>query len=287
MAQCSKFFVVFFSLLGFLIFLLRLGFQNLPSGELEVTLLDVGQGDAILIRTPQNQKILVDAGPVAKVLLPLGRELNYLERDLDLVVLTHPDADHIAGLTEVLRRYKVGAILLTGVYHDTVWYADILEQIQQREIPVLIANEKVDFDFGAGVMLDTIWPREVVAGKKPQNANQLSIVLRLTFGPTAVLLTGDLDQASEKVLLQTPQNLRAQILKLGHHGSKTSSRADFLAAVGSDVALVSAGPDNRFGHPAPEVLERVKEQVVLNTAEEGSIQFRSDSRVWRRVDLSR
>lgn len=281
--QQNKFLLYLFGLILLWTFLVFLGFQNLPKAQLTVTFLDVGQGDAILLRTPKQQKILVDAGPFTNVLLPLSQELNYFERRLDLVVLTHPDADHIAGLTEILRRYEVGAILMTGVYHETAWYADILAQIQAQKIPVFLANAQTDFDLGAGVILDLVWPREFVSGAKPQDANRLSIVTRLTFGKTAILLTGDLDQASEKVLLKTPQNLQAQILKLGHHGSKTSSSAEFLAAVNPEIAIVSAGEDNPFGHPAKEVLAKLKHAKVLSTAVEGSLRFSSNGETWQRL----
>lgn len=257
------------------------GFANLPSNHLTVTLLDVGQGDSILIRTPLNQKILIDGGPGSNILTPLSQELGFLERQIDLLIITHPDTDHIAGFTEVLRRYQVENVLLTGVQHNTAWYRDILTQVTEQDIPVLIASQELDFDFGAGVILDTVWPREPLAGKQPSDGNAASIVNRLTFGQTAILFTGDFDAKGEEELLKTPQNLSAHVLKLGHHGAKTSSSTEFLQAINSRIALVSAGEDNQFGHPSPEIIERVQNQEILETAKVGSIRLVSDGKSWK------
>ena len=255
------------------------GFASLPSGKLEVTLLDVGQGDAIFIRTPQNQKILIDAGPAANLLNPLAEEMYFFEKQIDLMVITHPDLDHIAGFTEILRRYEVKNILMTGVQHDTAWYRDILEQITEQEIPVYVAREELDFNFGS-ILFDVIWPREALAGKKPADANAASIVAKLTYGNTSVLLTGDFEEGGEETLLKTTQNIQADVLKLGHHGSRTSSSEDFLKTVDSKIALISVGQDNKFDHPHAEVLERVRDQEVYSTMERGSVRISSDGEEW-------
>lgn len=283
----KKFLIAFYAVLTLFSFVIFLGFQSLHSGNLEVVLLDIGQGDAIFIRTPQNQKILIDGGPKNNVLLPLANELSFFERKIDLLVITHPDLDHIAGLTEVLRRYEVENILMTGVQHETYWYQDILKQISKKNIPVYIANEELDFDFSsassgqvAGVILDILWPRKIIAGSKPKDANFPSVVIRISYGETSALLTGDLEERGEKELLKTTQNIQSDILKLGHHGSRHSSSEDFLRAVNSSVALVSAGKDNQFGHPHEEVLERVKDQDIYSTIEQGSVRIVSDGEEW-------
>lgn len=267
--------------------LILAGFLNLPGGVLsqqqgvlEVSLLDVGQGDAILIRTPLQQKILIDGGPAANILTPLGQELGFFERQIDLLIITHPDQDHIAGLTEVLRRYKVKSVLLTGAQHDTVWYQDILRQIVQQNIPTIVANSQTDFDFGAGVILDVLWPEKYLAGKTLSEPNEGSVVIRLSYGKTVALLTGDLGLTGENELLRTAQNLQAQVLKLGHHGSDTASSQEFLNAVDSEIALVSAGKDNQYGHPKPEVLERLQGQEVFSTIELSTVRLESDGEEW-------
>ena len=270
----------FYVSLGILALLIILGFANLPSQNLEITFLDVGQGDAILVKTPQNQKILIDAGPAGKILPPLSEELSFFERKIDLAIITHPDTDHIAGFTEILKRFDVENILLTGVEHETEWYAEILRQIDKQQIPIILADSRNDLKFGE-VIFDIFWPEKNLTGKFVEDANAASISLRIIFGETAMILTGDLDVDSEKEILQTSQNLAAQVLKLGHHGSKTSSSAEFITAVNPKIVMISAGAENRFGHPNPEVLERVKNLQILETAKKGSVKLISDGVVWR------
>ncbi len=274
------------SLLTTLLTLLAVLWYQLPQtgGQLAVHVLDVGQGDAILIRTPTNQKILIDGGSDVTVMAALGAELGFFERRIDLIVLTHPDADHLSGYSNVLRRYKVGGALLTGVQHDTKAYIDILTQLREQQIPVYLADSSTDLDWGSGVMLDLVSPPTPLVGQSADDLNATSIIARLSYGATSILLTGDADRIAEMALLRTPVALTSQILKLGHHGSNSSSSAELLRAVGSDIALVSAGVDNPYGHPHAEVLARVADQTVLSTAESGTLSFVSDGQRWHRLD---
>jgi len=275
-----KFLRSFYTALTVIGIIVAFGFANLPTRNLEVTFLDVGQGDAILIRTPQNQKILVDAGPAGKILPSLSKELNFFERKIDLIVLTHPDTDHVAGFVEVLKRFEVKNVLLTGVRHETKWYAEILAQIYKQQIPVFIANAEDDFKFGE-VALDVFWPNESFVARSMEDANAISVSMRVVFGETAVVLTGDLDVASEKEIVATSQNLKAQVFKLGHHGSKTSNSDEFLSAVNPEIVIVSAGKDNKFGHPSPKILRRVWGLEVLETSELGNVKLVSDGLKWK------
>jgi len=259
--------------------LLSLGLANRASGDFEITFLDVGQGDAILLRTPENQKILVDAGPAGAVIPAISRKLNFWERRIDLAILTHPDADHAAGFVEILDRLEVGEILLTGITGESEWYHAILREIAAREIPTIVADDELDFNFGA-VKFDIFWPTEPLAGKFVEDANASSISFRASFGATAAILTGDLPIENEKIILENSPELRAQILKLGHHGSKTSSSAEWIAAVDPKFVVISAGADNHFGHPAEEVLERVVGREIFSTAESGNLKFISDGEKW-------
>jgi len=271
---------IYGGLLGIII-LLGFGFGSLPPENLRVSFLDVGQGDAILIQTPQQQRILVDAGPVGNILLPLGEELGFFEKKINLVIITHPDADHIAGFAEVLRRYKVENILLTGIVGESAWYQDLLQQIAQQKIHTIIADENTDFDFGGGVIVDTLYPLENLAGKKVADTNATSITTRITFGKTSLLLTGDLDIAGEKDLLATGVSLQADVLKLGHHGSHTSNSVEWLQAVNPEIAVVSAGKDNQFGHPHVDVIERLKGKKILSTMGSGNLDLASDGKSWQ------
>jgi len=276
----KRFLAKFYGSLGICGIVLILGFWSLPSHDLEITFLDVGQGDAILIRTPQQQKILIDAGKPGQILPPLSEGLSFWERKIQLAILTHPDTDHIAGFLEILRRYEVENVLLTGARHETQWYDEILKEIARQQIPVLTANSKKDFKFG-DVIFDIFWPEENLVGASLTDANAGSIALKMIFGETAAVLTGDIDLESEKKILKNAPDLTAQVLKLAHHGSRTANSAEFLATVDPDFVIVSAGEGNSFGHPHAEVIERVKNKQILETAKEGSIKLISDGEKWK------
>jgi competence protein ComEC len=172
-------------------------------------------------------------------------------------------------------------ILLTGIVGESAWYQDLLQQIAQQKIHTIIADAKTDFDFGGGVKVDILWPLTKLAGKKIEDTNSTSIVTRITFGKTSLLLTGDLDIAGEKELLATSENLHSDILKLGHHGSHTSNSAEWLNTVNPEIAVVSAGKDNQFGHPHADILERLKGKQVFSTMDLGSVDLASDGEVWQ------
>jgi competence protein ComEC len=266
------------------IILIFVSLTNWPDNNLKISFLDIGQGDAILIETPNSQKILVDAGPATNILNPLGAKLGYFNRQIDLVILTHPDLDHIAGFSEVLRRYHVRSVLMTGVLHDSAAYGDILEQIAEQDIPVYLAEEKQDFDFGAGVTLDILWPTAPIVGHDPANNNETSIVAKLIYGKTSALLAGDAEETVEATLLKSGNNLQADILKLGHHGARTSSSTEFLAAVQPEIAIISAGADNSYGHPHPETLTRLSAKTqIYSTITNGTITLVSDGTSWEKL----
>jgi competence protein ComEC len=183
---------------------------------------------------------------------------------------------------ECIDYYEIGQKMLTGVQHKTDWYSEILEEIAAQEIPIILADSSTDLEFSGGVSLDIFWPEKNLTGKTVSDANAASIAAKLIFGETKAILTGDLDLDSEKIILKNNLDLKAQILKLGHHGSKTSSSIEFLEAIQPDFAIVSASADNSFGHPSPEVLNRLNNSVqTLETSKLGSIHFISDGLNWQ------
>ena len=253
---------------------------TLPPATLRLSVLDVGQGDSILIQTPLQQTILIDGGPAENVLPRLGQELPYFQHSIDLVVVTHPDSDHITGLVSVLQRYRVGGVLMTGVVHDSAVYAALLQEIHDIHVPVYIADSTQNFDFGDGVELDTLFPVESLAGENPKSTNATSIVARLRYGRTSAMLTGDAEFATEYALLRTTDNLKSEVLKLGHHGSKYSTGAAWVAAVQPEMSIVSAGAKNRYGHPTAEALDHVQDSKIYETEEVGTVHLVSDGTTW-------
>ncbi|OHA02763.1 MAG: hypothetical protein A3C92_00710 [Candidatus Sungbacteria bacterium RIFCSPHIGHO2_02_FULL_53_17] len=253
--------------------------------HLGVTVFDVGQGDAIFIEVSGGNQILVDGGPNDRILAKLGAALPFWDRSIDLLIVTHPHADHIGGFLDVLKRYEVGMVMTSGVGYGTPEYEEWEKLIKQYAIPVVLARKGQRIDAGSGVVLDILSPAEdVTAGANhPHGAN---IISRLSYGDTAMLLTGDAERALEyRLLFESPDMLDADILKVGHHGSKTSSTETFLKAVSPDVAVISAGKKNRYGHPHQEVMERLAQLdiAVLRTDQEGDIRIESDGAGWRLI----
>jgi len=250
---------------------------------LTVTFFDVGQGDAALIRTPQDQTILIDGGPDRTILTKLGESLPWTRRTIDLVILSHPHADHVAGLNYVLARYRVRHVLMTGAIHTTPEYLKFLELLKNKEVPVTIAQAGQVIELNGGVSVEVLWPFKSVVGERVNDLNITSIVNRVVYKATAVLFTGDTPKENEAALLNSGSDLTAQILKVAHQGSRTSSSEEFIKAVAPEVAVIPVG-QNSYGHPHAEVVERLKKlvEVVLRTDAEGDITWQSNGQSWQR-----
>lgn len=257
-----------------------------PDGLLHLYQLDVGQGDAILVVSPEGRRMLVDGGPSPSALLDaLGRRLPPWDRRLDLVVLTHPDADHVGGLPALLERYAIGSILdpeLPAESPDAGAWAQALAESDAGHLRAS-AGGRILLDATAGVSAELLWPPEPRFTGGDAAANNNSTVILLQHGRNRFLLTGDIEADAETALLASGVDLRADVLKVAHHGSGGSSTADFLAAVSPRLALIGVGADNRYGHPDPGALERLAPALVRRTDWQGSIEVLSDGRdLWLR-----
>jgi len=246
--------------------------------KLEIDYLDVGQGDAILIKTPYQQNILIDGGPDASVLAALGENMAFFDKNIDLMILTHPHADHVDGLVDVLKRYQVKKIAFTGVLHTAPDYLAFLEEIKNQNIPTLLINQKMDLDLGADLKLQFLYPLTDLSGKKSDNLNDTSIVNRLIYKDKKFLFMGDLGQEGEADLLKYNFDLTSDIIKIGHHGSKYSTLPALLDQVKSQIAIIPVGKDNDFGHPHAATLDLLKDKniVIKRTDELGDIKLISD-----------
>lgn len=245
-----------------------------PRGKLSIHFLDVGQGDSTLLVSPSGKQILIDGGPDFSALEGLGRHVPFFDRSLDLLVLTHPQRDHMRSFQEVLRRHRIKAVFLTGVAADLPEYAGFLELLREQRIPLLLADPSRDIDLGDGLLLDTVWPPPAPFGQTVEgDLNDTSIVLRALYRGHKILFTGDIEKGAEEMILATGTDVRSDIMKVAHHGSRTSSSTGFLLAVRPSLAIVSAGRNNRFGHPHREVVERYRSLGIplRSTVEEGPI----------------
>lgn len=249
---------------------------SLPDGRLHVFFLDVGQGDAILIQTPHGQQILVDGGPEpSRLLAALGQRMPFWDRVLDLVVLTHPDSDHLAGLIPVLERYQVEAVLCGEWPATSALVAQWHSLLASKEIKRLPAQPGTQITWDEATRLQVLYPPPVWLPPTAADDNNHSLVLRLTHGEVAFLLTGDIEAAAEAYLLSDGQLASAWVLKVSHHGAAESTSAAFLRQVQPRLAVISVGADNQHGHPAAETLQRLHEAgaQVLRTDHQGTIEL--------------
>jgi competence protein ComEC len=255
---------------------------QLPDGRLHVAFLDVGQGDAVLITTPRGQQVLIDGGPSPSALTTaLGREMPFWDRSIDLVVMTHPDADHITGLVEVLDRFRVDGWLDNGFPEEDAVYAECMALLEEKGVLHQTVRSGDRLELGPGIVLEVLHPPPGGMVDTEADDNNNSLVLRLVWREAQFLLAGDIQAEAEHLLLASGQPLAADVLKVAHHGSGGSSTAGFLEAVAPNYAALSVGADNRFGHPAPAVLDRLAARhgvVILRTDEQGTIEFVSDGR---------
>jgi competence protein ComEC len=246
-------------------------------GVLTVAFLNVGQGDAIFIEAPNGNQMLYDAGPPSgAVLRALGEVMPFYDRSIDIVVFSHPDMDHIGGFLDVLDRYKVDVALEPGASSTNGVWSEAERSIKAHGIVHLLARKGMTIDLGGGVQADILYPDRDMTNME---TNSASVVMRIRYGETAFLLSGDLPSDLEEYEVAIyGDRLHAQVLKLGHHGSRTSSSGTWLAAVHPDIAVVSAGLNNRYGHPHKEVLALLDELHIphLVTFNEGTIRFESD-----------
>jgi competence protein ComEC len=251
-----------------------------PTARLRVTVLDVGQGDSILIQTPSGRDILVDGGPGAAVLRGLGDELPWYDRSIELMVLTHPQSDHALGLLDVLARYDVRRIVAGPGAEPSATYRAWITSANGEGEPIASARQGMRFDLGDGVTMDVLGPSESQATST--KINNTGAVLKITWHDVSFLLTGDIDADAERALIDDGVDLRATVLKVAHHGSATSSTREFLDAVEPSVAAISAGRNNSFGLPNADAVKRLDQYAaVYDTATDGALHFETDGyRLW-------
>ena len=246
----------------------------------KVSMLNVGQGDAIFIQTANGRQLLIDGGRDATVLSELTKIMPAGDRSIDVVIATHPDADHVGGLPQVLSRYDVGLFLTSDVYADTQTIKDVYTRINDRNTTAYYARR------GMILTLDPITSFKILFPDRDTHdweTNTASIVGRLSIGDRSALFTGDSPISIEQYLVKTdPKDINVDIVKLGHHGSKTSSSAEFLRATSPALALISAGLNNRYGHPHPEVMALLKKLGIssLSTQDKGTVTLTTNGKTW-------
>ena len=241
---------------------------------LEVSFLDIGQGDATLINYLDKYQVLIDGGPSGKKLLEeLGKQMPAMDKKIEIVILTHPDFDHLAGLIDVVKNYEIGAFLDNGAIADTQVFEEFENVLKEKQVEKENLIENSEISIGEYLKFRVFNPDEEVGESKDRNEN--SVVLRMDFGINSFLFTGDAPSGIEKDMIADGENIDVDWLKIGHHGSKNSSSEEFLIATSPKFAIVSVGDKNRYKHPATQVLELIKKIDVplLRTDKEGTIKI--------------
>ena len=265
-----------------IVFMLTWNYQGFlhTTDILRISFLDIGQGDAIYIRTPNGNDVLIDGGPDDTVIQKLHEVMPSFDNDIDLVIATHPDKDHIAGLVPIFEQYQVNHFLHSEYSSGTSFDKSLLEHAQnEHDMKDIVARRGMRFilDTKYGVYLDILFPDHNTSQFK--EPNEASIITRLVYGKYSFLLTGDSPISVEQFLSRNDRSLlRSSVLKLGHHGSYTSSSDEFLDQVQPTYAIVSAGKNNSYHHPHLTVINRLKNRNIktLSTIELGTITFETD-----------
>ena len=257
---------------------------SLKNKNLKVVFLDIGQGDSIFIESPVGNQVLFDGGAGDTLIRVLPKYMSFFDRDLDMIVVTNPDKDHFEGFISLLSKYKVPVILTSGVEaNQNPLYIELLKKVDENKMKNITGRRGQRIDLGGGVFIDIIFPDRDVSSL---GHNDGSLVAKLVYGETSFLLTGDTTENMEKYFVEKYEDsIKANILKVAHHGSKTSTSKVFVEAVSPEMAIISAGKDNSYGHPHKEVLDILeKEKIpVLGTYDEGSIFLESDGKkIWRK-----
>ncbi len=263
---------------------------TMPDDNLHVSFFDVGEGDAILIQTPNHQDILIDGGPSAQALsLGLGKKLPFWDRTIDLLILTHPHMDHLTGQVEVLRRYEVKQVLSSDLNHSSPLYDEWLSLIREKGIKYSVAQAGQEIALGGGASIKVLNPQKTPLTDTESDIDNNSLVLRLSMGKANFLLTADTGREAEWELIANRADLHSTVLKVAHHGSETSTTSEFLAVVKPQLAVISVGADNRFGHPSTETMSRLEERLasenIYRTDVHGTIEFTTDGeRLWVKTE---
>lgn len=244
------------------------------NNKMLVHYIDVGQGDSILIQV-NNKNLLIDAGPKNNK----ENLLSYLDSldlpKLDYIIATHPHEDHIGNMSSIINKYKLGKFYAPKVEHTTSDFEKMVESLITKNLKINVIKTDIDtIDLGEGTKVTILSP----FNEEYSNLNDYSPIIKIEYGNNSFLFTGDAEKEIEKELLTKNSNIKADVLKIGHHGSSTSTSAAFLKAVNPDIAVISLGVDNKYGHPHPQTTNLLNSNntLVYRTDIDGTIVLSSD-----------
>lgn len=250
--------------------------------NLEVSFIDSDQADAILIQTPQEKNIIIDFGST-KGLKELDKKIKWWNKKIDLVIITHPHDDHIAGMISLIKKYKIEKIMYTGIIHSSPIYSELLEKIKNKKIPLMIPAGEQTISLEENCQIAIIFPWDNFYNKEIENLNNSSIVSQLNCKNSKFLFMGDAENEVENEILEKEINIKSDVLKVGHHGSITSTGQEFLEKVSPEIAIVMVGKNNKFNHPSLRTLKKLEKLDIktFRTDLDGTIDIISDGeKIW-------
>jgi len=256
--------------------------QNTASDNLlHIYFLNVGQGDSEYIRTANNFDVLIDGGPDNSVIGQLSDVMPFWDREINLLILTHPHADHVTGLIDVLKRYKVDEIIATDAVSTSSEYLEFLKLIKDKNIHFTLVQDINEEDLGNGIKMDFYYPKQSFKDQKIDNINNTSIVAKLVDNKFSALFTGDLEMDEQQILVNngTAEKIGSvNVWKVSHHGSKNGINDEFLKIIHPDVGVIEVGVGNTYGHPAPSTITKLKSANVdiFRTDQNGRVEITTD-----------
>lgn len=274
----KKFIKLISALIVVVLILLGYAFFQDKDRDLQIVFFDVGQGDAILIKTPNDQKILIDGGPDNKLVNKIGKYFSFADKTIDLMILTHAHSDHLVGLVEILKRYQVNKVLYNGPAHTTPEFFQFLELIKENNIPLEVPLAGQEYIFSGDIKLKILYPFVNLTNEKLEDLNEGSLVSQLIYKENKFLFMSDLPQELEKIVLESNNDLTSAVIKIGHHGSRYSTSDQLLKEVRPQLAIISVGEDNKFGHPDPLTIDKLDKNgiKISRTDQNGEIIIKSD-----------
>jgi competence protein ComEC len=261
---------------------------TMPDNKLKISFLDIGEGDAVLVQKG-NTQVLVDGGPSPQaVMLALSKQMPFWDRSIDVIILTHPHQDHLAGLIEVLKRYRVGTVIYPALDYDSPTYEEFIRLIKEKNLKVVTARAGLQVAIGNDTLIKFLSPPDTLFTGTESDLDNNSVVVSVQDNKVEFLLTGDIMKDAEWELTRHRADLACTVIKAPHHGSDTSSTQEFLSVADPQIAVISSGAGNKFGHPDEGTVERLEglvvEPNVYRTDERGTIVFTTDGeRLWMKV----
>ena len=251
-------------------------FFSLPDHKLHLKVYDVGQGDAIFIRSAGGFRILVDGGPSNQVVEYLGDDLPFYSKSIDLVILTHPQADHLTGLVEVVKRYNIKTLWISDAKNETRVFSEWKAVLEEADIDPVIVSQGDKLLLPDGTEIQVLSPRKEMVG---QDVNAASVVILVSYGDFDALLTGDADR---QVQPYTGNEGHVEVFKVPHHGAEESINQNFVATLSPEVSVISVGAKNKYGHPNQNVIRFLENlgSKVYRTDKNGTTEIVSDGKSW-------